>query len=52
MKKFSESLREHIMKKINFKKKKNEIINKCKVQLFAIFVMKSLKINILKIKIL
>ena len=28
MKKFGEFLREHAMKKINFKKKKNEVINK------------------------
>ena len=28
MKKFCESLREHVMKIINFKKKKNEVINK------------------------
>ena len=28
MKKFCESLREHSMKKINFKKKKKEVINK------------------------
>ena len=28
MKMFSESLREHSMKIINFKKKKNEVINK------------------------
>ena len=28
MKKFCEFLREHIMKIINFKKKKNEVINK------------------------
>ena len=28
MKKFCESLREHVMKIINFEKKKNEVINK------------------------
>ena len=44
MKKFFESLREHSMKEINFKKNKNEVINeevagiiKKKMQTFLIF---------------
>ena len=42
---------EHAMKKINFKKKKMKLLtNKHKMQKFAIFVMKNLKINILKMK--
>ena len=51
MKKFCESLREHAMKIINF----NEVINKqtagnMKMQRYVIFAIKSLKINMLKIK--
>ena len=56
MKRFCESLREHAMKIINFKKKKNEVINKraagiiWKMQKSVIFVKKNLKINMWKIK--
>ena len=51
IKKVCESLMEHAMKKINFKKKKMKLLtNKHKMQKFAIFVMKNLKINILKMK--
>ena len=51
MKKFCESLREHGMNIINFKKKKNEVINKSsrnhmEMQKSVIFVKKNLKINI------
>ena len=56
MKKFCESLREHALKIINFKNKKNEIIKKrapgiiWKIQKSVKFVMKNLKINIWKTK--
>ena len=57
MEKVCESLREHTMKMINFKKKKNEVINKIaagrkhmKIQKSVIFVTEILKINIGKIK--
>ena len=56
MKKFCESLREHAMKIINFRNKKNEVVNKEKnsrnhmtMQKSVIFVYKNLKINIWKI---
>ena len=55
MKKFCESLREHAMKIINFKKKKMKLLkrstrNHKKIQKSVIFVKKNLKINIWKIK--
>ena len=58
MKMFSEFLREHAMKIINFKKKKNEIVNKreegiiwkCKNLLYFFFL--NLKMNIWKTKLL
>ena len=58
MKKFCKSLREHTMEIINFKKKKlmkswwkqMNSRNHMKLQKSAIFVKKSLKINVLKIK--
>ena len=52
MKKFCESLREYAMKIINFKKKKNEVINKknsrnhMEMQKSVTFVKKNLKTNI------
>ena len=53
MKKFCESLREHAMKIINFKKKKMKLLTKqqqewdhMKLQKSVIFVKKQLKINI------
>ena len=51
MKKFCKFLREHAMKIINFKKKKNEIIHKraagnIKMQKSVLFVKKNLKLNI------
>ena len=52
IKKFDESVREHAMKIINFKKKKKEVINKReagikkkKTQKFVIFVKTKLKKN-------
>ena len=55
MKKFCELSREHIMKLINFKKKKMKLLTKeqqesYKKQNFLIFVKKKLKINIRKIR--
>ena len=55
MKKFCDSLREHPMKIINFKKKKWSYYQKIsknhiKMQKFVIFVKKNLKTNIWKIK--
>ena len=55
MKKYCESLEEHAMKIINFKKKKNEVINKrasgiMKMQKSVMFVKKNLKIIKWKIK--
>ena len=56
MKNFCESLREYEIEIINFKKKKNEVINKraagiiWKCNYLIIFVKKYLKINIWKIK--
>ena len=56
MKKVCESLREHAMKIINFRNKKNEVVNKQKnsrnhmtMQKSVTFVNKNLKINIWKI---
>ena len=56
MKTFCESLGEHAIKIINFKKKKmklltNEQQDQMKMQTFVISVKKNLKINIWKIKI-
>ena len=55
MKKFCESLREHAMKMINFKKKKMKLSTKEQQELYemqrsVIFARKNLKINIWKIK--
>ena len=55
--KFCESLREHAVKVINFKKKKMKLLTNKQKELyknakFAIFVKKSLKTNILKIGVL
>ena len=53
MKKFCEFLREHPMKIINFEKQKMKLLteeNHMKMQKSFIFVKKSLKINIQKIK--
>ena len=53
MKKFCESLRKHAMKIINFKKEKTKLLtNRTHIKTLksAIFVKKSLKINLLKIK--
>ena len=55
IKKFCESLREHAMKIINFKKKHSEAINKSsgnhmKMHKSVIFVNKNLNINLWKIK--
>ena len=51
MKKFCESLREHVMNIINFKKKKMKLLTKSsrnhmKMQKSVIFLKKNLKINI------
>ena len=51
MKKFCESLREHVMNIINFKKKKMKLLtkssrNQMKMQKSVIFLKKNLKINI------
>ena len=51
MKKFAESLKDHTMKIINFKKKKMKLLtkeqqNNMKMQKSVIFVKKNLKINI------
>ena len=56
MKTFCESIGEHAIKIINFKKKKmklltNEQQDQMKMQTFVISVKKNLKINIWKIKI-
>ena len=55
MKKFCEFVREYAMKIINYKKKKQKIVNKSgrnymKMQKSVIFLKKKLKINIWKIK--
>ena len=54
MKKFCEFLREHVMKIINFKKKKMKLLTKkqkLKMQKSVIFVKKNLKIYIWKISL-
>ena len=56
MKRFCDYLREHAMKIINFKMKKNELLTKesknhMKMLKSAIFVKKNVKINIWKIKV-
>ena len=50
--KFCESLREHALKIINFKRKRNKVIsrNHMKKQKSVTFVKKNLKINIFEIK--
>ena len=50
LKKNCESLRKHVMKIINFKKKKMNTSNYVKMQKVVKFVNKRLKINRLKIK--
>ena len=56
MKKFCESLKEHTMKIINFKKKKNDVIIKVTAEIvclkFFIFINKTLTINMLNKKII
>ena len=50
MKRFCEYLRKHAIKINNFKKKKMKLLTNEQQYLYTIFVKKSLKINILKIK--
>ena len=50
MKRFCEYLRQHAIKINNFKKKKMKLLTNEQQYLYTIFVKKSLKINILKIK--
>ena len=50
MRRFCEYLRKHAIKINNFKKKKMKLLTNEQQYLYTIFVKKSLKINILKIK--
>ena len=50
MKRFCEYLRKHAIKIDNFKKTKMKLLTNEQQYLYTIFVKKSLKINILKIK--
>ena len=50
MKRFCEYLRKHAIKINNFKKKKMKLLTNEQQYLYTIFVKKSLKINILKMK--